>query len=119
MADLQAFADKLERLPDELKKTINSGEVAIGDVIVQVAKQSHKFTNRTGRLESSIKSRKSGTGVEAYLDTGTAPYAGYIHNGTKYIEADPFLANAADSRQVDAVIDAVIERALEVALNRI
>ena len=116
---LDNLSNSLQRLPDILKDVINSGAVSVGDIVVQVARSSHRFTSRTGRLVSAIKSRQTGAGAEAYLDTGVAKYAGYIHGGTKYIEADPFLENAVESRQVEVATDIMIEKALEVALNRL
>lgn len=118
MLTLNNLADKIKTLPELLRTIFNKEGIDVGRVLVDTARANHNFTSRTGRLESSIKSRMTATGTEAYLDTGVAPYATYIHDGTKHIKPDKFLEAALDSQAIDKAIDKAIEQALTKALNR-
>jgi len=112
MADeLTGFIDKLQTLPEDMQAKLNNTFASIGTEIVQRASSIHKYTSRTGRLTSSIKAKYTNTGVEAYLDTGVAPYAPYVH------AEDPFLTNAFESMQPQ--IDEAINRAIDEVLQKV
>jgi len=105
----------LHALPDAIRSELESELKGIAAVIENEAKSTHNFVSRTGRLESSVTVDYTDTGIRAYLDTGVAPYAGYIHDGTKYISPDPFLERAFTAHVGD--IDAAIGRAVDKAFG--
>jgi len=52
--------------------------------VASMAAQRHRYTTRSGTLDRSISHEVSKTGIRGtvFLDTGTAPYALYQHEGT-------------------------------------
>jgi len=109
--DILSLAEKLMRLPDDIRAQLRDTFSVISTKIVQRASSVHMYVSRTGRLTSSIKADYTDTGVEAYLDTGVAKYAQYVHAD------DPFLTNAFDTLQPQ--IDAEINRALDKVLSEV
>lgn len=53
---------------------------------------------RTGRLRASTTVRIEGTKI---VIESSAPYAGFVHAGTKHMEARPFLPLASDGSPAD------------------
>jgi len=68
------------------------------------AKRQHRYIRRTGRLERSVKIDRTEDGGSVYIDEGAAPYGKYIHEGTKFIDRDPFLTDAFDRKEADLYI---------------
>jgi HK97 gp10 family phage protein len=57
------------------------------------AHHKHPFQNRTGRLEASIDGRVTGSnedGTQGVIEA-TAPYAGFVNDGTSKTKAYPFM----------------------------
>jgi len=115
--DIAVFADELRRLPDIIRERLNLAFKEISEVIVQRASTVHRFQSRTGKLVSSIKSDYTDTGVRAYLDTGVAKYATYVHEGQRSWAPDPFLTNSFNA--MVPRIDDEINRALDEILERL
>lgn len=62
--------------------------LAVKESITEVqeeARATHVFESRTGTLEKAIETRFKSDGLvgEVYLDTNVAPYAKFVHEGTK------------------------------------
>lgn len=72
----------------------------------------HRYTRRTGNLESATKSSKTSTGGTVYIDDGQAIYGKYIHEGFKSWAADPFLYDA------ESDLDGELNQAIDNALNQ-
>jgi HK97 gp10 family phage protein len=108
--------DSLAGLPSEVKKQLESELLDIASSIESEAKSNHRFESQTGKLESATHADYvKNSGVYAYLDTGTAPYASYVHDGQRSWRADPFLEKAFRRHIKD--IDKAIARAWDRAMD--
>jgi len=87
----------------------------MNDIIVY-ARHHHDFTTRTGKLEGSVDGKANALGFEVYLNPDQITtnksfnYGVAIHNGTKYIDADPFLMEAFELKEEE--INDTIGRAI-------
>lgn len=111
---LNRYADQLSSIEDEALKTA-------AEPILKDAKQSTKFSDRTGTLRKSLKISKVKKGTKykcKYIQILTAsPHAHLVefgHSG-KYAAARPFLAPAFERHQAEAV--EIIARKLREALK--
>lgn len=53
--------------------------------VAEEAREHHRYTSRTGNLERAIDTSYGSEGLigYAFLNTGTAPYGPFVHEGTK------------------------------------
>jgi hypothetical protein len=51
-----------------------------------------------------------------YIDDAQARYGKYVHEGTRRVDADPFLTDAFDSQQ--RVLDEDVDRAVDAAITQ-
>lgn len=73
---------------------------ALGDTVRDVGQRIEDEARRlcpvdTGLLKSTIKAKWQPTLLK-YTVTADTPYAVFVHNGTRYMKARPFLAQAVD-----------------------
>lgn len=52
----------------------------------------------TGRLAATVDAEVTPAGVTLTAGSNTVDYAGFVHNGTRYMRGRPFLADAIDAR---------------------
>lgn len=78
---------------DELARLAEAACLPVAEGAAEVAKANHSFTNRTGRLEASIKAWKTEEGAAFGSDMD---YAAYVELGTKNMPAYPYLRPAVD-----------------------
>jgi len=69
----------------------------------------------TGRAERSIGWLPTSNGITFYLG---APYGAYIEEGTRYIDAKRFMADAIERILSDEVVDQELDTILHAAVNR-
>jgi HK97 gp10 family phage protein len=109
----------LEQLDEEIIKEIR--QVLIKDLnkVKSDAKRDHRFNNRTGKLQNSIRSSltedKNVIDGFVYVNDKAVPYAKFIHNGTKKIKADPFISDAMNKNEKMILKD--INDAIETAIK--
>lgn len=116
MAEISDVISDIKSLPKAIDDAVDSKLKVVASNIANMARGNHRFQNRTGRLERSIKVNQIDNGIHAYLDTGVADYAGYVHNGTASRPPDPFLQQAVQAN-LPAVDDA-IGRAVDEAFSK-
>jgi hypothetical protein len=79
-------ADAIDALKHALDEQVSSAVWRLSNAIAQSARDSHTFTNRTGRLEGSIAaSMSSGTFMRDSLSGGVTagrPYGEFLEEGT-------------------------------------
>ena len=80
------------------------------------AKRQHRYTRRTGKLERAVKVERTEDGGSVYIDDAAARYGKYIHEGTRYIDSDPFLTDAYDRKQQD--LDRSVSRSVDHAIQQ-
>jgi len=113
--EFSKIVDSLPGLPGEVKKELEAELLDIASSIEEEAKSQHRYNSKTGALESATKVEYvKNSGIYAYLDTGTAPYASYVHDGQRSWRADPFLEKAFKRHIRD--IDKAISRAWDKAM---
>jgi len=69
----------------------------------------------TGRAERSIGWLPTANGITFYLG---APYGGYIEEGTRYIDAKHFMADAIAQVLADSTVDRELDVILHDVVNR-
>ena len=106
MAEFSDVIKDINSLPEGIDKAVDSKLKVVASNIANMARGNHRFQSRTGRLERSINAKGVDNGIHAYLDTGVAEYAGYVHNGTSRMAPDPFLQQAFTAN-LPAVDDAI------------
>ena len=110
-------ADEFTKLAATLEPTVVKEGIQTFLVSVQAeAKRQHRYTRRTGKLERAVKVERAQDGGSVYLDDGAAPYGKYIHNGTRYIDSDPFLTDAYDRKERD--LDRSVSRSVDHAIQQ-
>ena len=106
MADeLYELAQDIEDLPEDIQQAVYNEFSRLANVLESRAKAGAPV--RTGRLRSAVQTDYTRTGIEAYVNTGVAPYAPYVQ--------DPFMSEAfaATLPEIDASIDRAINRTLD------
>lgn len=83
----------------EIDSGIQNGLIEVQPLLQQTIQTNHKYINRTGRLQNASKVDISKFNVKAYIDDRIAKYGKYIHDGTKHISPDPFIANAIENNK--------------------
>jgi hypothetical protein len=73
-AAVDKFANELWKGEEQMRKLIS-------DMIVSSSKQNHRFQNRTGRLQSGIRSKSSK--IMSEIAASTVDYAPFVINKTK------------------------------------
>ena len=110
-------AGEFAKLATTLEPTVVKEGIQTFLVSVQAeAKRQHRYHRRTGKLERSVKVERAQDGGSVYLDDGAAPYGKYIHNGTRYIDSDPFLTDAYDRKERD--LDIAVGRSVDHAIQQ-
>ncbi|MBD3387595.1 MAG: hypothetical protein GF414_01515 [Candidatus Altiarchaeales archaeon] len=104
--DLRELARDLRELPDSIQNTVEQAFLRISRDLEARAKAAAPVD--TGKLRSAVTADYTRTGIEAYIDTGIAPYAPYV------TDDNPFLTETYDtmSSQINAAIDAAVDGAL-------
>jgi hypothetical protein len=83
------------------------------DYVQDEAQRSHRFRSKSGKLERSVRTKKTDKGGSVYLDESIAPYAEHVHDGHGSWQADRFLLDAEDDRYLDKLIDKAIDDILK------
>jgi hypothetical protein len=108
--------DKFTKLMETKQHQINDG-VTQGlqeffDHAKQMAKAIHRFKNRTGKLERSIKTRVYKYQGKIYIDDNIAPYGIYVHEGHGTWLPDRFIDDSVDQEYLQQLINKNIRRNL-------
>lgn len=94
---------QLRRVPDMIDDEVSTALSDFASKTVVRARSRHRFTSRSGMLAQSVQSRqrrfRSGHMLKIFLNsrfttTASGSYGVFQHNGTRYIQPDPFLRNA-------------------------
>lgn len=72
----------LQAMPEDLGRAMRLALKAGTRDIQVAARQDHKFTPRSGNADRSISTQVDGLKGRVFLDTGIAPYAPGLHEGT-------------------------------------
>lgn len=81
---LDLAIDAFRRAPAVVQATLGSAVMDAAEIIRDEAQSRHRYTSRTSAIERSVTVRRSGaTSAEVFLDRAIAPYAGYVHEGTR------------------------------------
>jgi len=110
--ELRSVDDLSEEAREDLKLDLE----AIADSIVEDARSHHRFESQTGALEASVNAEATEDTIRAWLDVSVAPYAVYIHDGTRKWVSDPFLEKAFTAHMPE--VNEAIERATMKTLER-
>ena len=111
--DFVAAFKKFDRIEPALaNKALENGLELIEDE----ARSRHRYTRRSGRLASSVRSMASAGIGKVYLDRGMAAYGPFIHEGFGSWAADQFVYEAVDRRQDE--VYRLIERAINEAITK-
>jgi HK97 gp10 family phage protein len=84
-----------------------------GRIVLEVHEVADESTpvGETGNLKSDVVENTGSVGVPGYVHW-LAPYCGFVHNGTRYMSARPFIAEAV--KQVQPNFEAAIKDLLKV-----
>lgn len=80
---IEQLIEALAQAPEALEDEMEAGVQEIAEEIQRRAQQVHRFRNRTGNLEDSIKAETSGLRGRVYVDMAQAPYGRYVIDGTR------------------------------------
>lgn len=110
--NLGSLRDAFSKAPKKMTDALNT---AIKQSIFTVQREAQINTPvRTGRLRASYTS--TFTPLEG--DVGpTANYAIYVHDGTRYMRARPFLTNAV--KTVESQVEGFFQKAIQSTLDDI
>ena len=86
-----------QRMHNVLKKWVGR--------VQRYARRYHTFTSRTGNLVSAILEKTYNLSGKVYISDMQAPYGVFLHNGTRYIKADPFVQRAYDDLMGNMSLD--------------
>ena len=102
--------DLLNRWTQEVAGRLDAELSHIADEIESTAQSNAK--KRTGRMAAMTTKKpvKRGNAI-GYEVSGTAPYTIFQHEGTRYIEGDPYILNALNAHSSE--IPEAIARALK------
>jgi hypothetical protein len=102
--------DLLNKWTQEVAGKLDAELSHIADQIESTAQQNAK--KRTGKMAAMTTKKpiKRGDAI-GYEITGTAPYTIFQHEGTRYIQGDPYILNAlnAHSSQIPAAVAKAIK----------
>ena len=113
---------KIKNLPEIRSAFAKSPRIMTKNLNYAIKKSSGELTRQsqlitphdTGRLKSSHEQRFSN--LKATIQP-TAEYAVFVHEGTRFMKARPFLADAAEI--TEGYIDAEFEHAVQKTLDEI
>lgn len=78
---------KFKQIKSNVNSTLKDALRESAQAVCKRARASHRFKNRTGNLERSIQSRarmdRGGGVAQVYVSNSKAPYAKYVHFGTR------------------------------------
>lgn len=80
------FAKRLQNKADSMTKEINATLNNWGSDVIVYARQNHRFKTHSGLLEKSISKKMATSGMPKlflYLNSKTAVYGKFIHDGTE------------------------------------
>jgi bacteriophage HK97-gp10 putative tail-component len=89
--DKSGLIEALNKFPNESRKEFRIGMKQAAQVVQEEAKEGHRFTSRSNKIEDSIKIEVNSTGTEAkiYLDENISKHGKFIHEGTKAHKIEP------------------------------
>jgi hypothetical protein len=104
----------LSAIPPAVQTSVRQEIIKQTTLVQQEARRRHRYTSRTGRLNQSVKTSidTSGMSGEVFIESD---YGLFIVEGHGSWEADPFLDEAALSREQEIVDN--IERTIESAVG--
>jgi hypothetical protein len=105
----------MERDQRLISEGINESIPLIKNLLTTYSKNNHRFKSRTGKLQNAIESNTINNKVQLLINNTKAKYGSYIHDGTKYITADPFIDNAILNNEtaIERIIIESIDRKLQ------
>lgn len=83
--DIEKALNAFRKIPEKFERSMRLAMKKSVRDIGEHARRNHRFTSRTGQLERAVQDRvilDPLSGV-VFLNTREAPYAGYVHSGTK------------------------------------
>ena len=105
----------MEKIEQYIDRGVDKALKEIETLVVEYAKKHHRYQNRTGHLTASI-----GAVLNTYTNKlnvfSRAPYSKFIHDGTKYIEPDPWIEEAI-IHNYDKIIE-ILEYNIDQSLRR-
>lgn len=111
-------ARELRRQLDELANETGEGSAELRDLLRYAAEPvfaeaERRVPKRSGALKASL--RVTGGRSSAFIRAGFARvyYARFVHDGTRYLKARPFLEDAVEDRRVAAEVVARLEQGLD------
>lgn len=110
--NLDKFNSILEKKKEQINAGVTDGLQEFFDHAKQMAKAIHRFKNRTGNLESSIKTRVYKYTGKLYIDLKKAHYGIYVHEGHGTWKPDRFIYDATDIEHLQELINKNIRRQL-------
>jgi hypothetical protein len=83
--DASRLLAALQRFPFQVSKELRIGLKTALRTITTDARLHHRFVTRTGKLERSMRYEVGESGLEgrAFLDSGIAPHAAPVHEGSR------------------------------------
>lgn len=111
--DVQDTVGYFKKLPKRISIAISKGISRAAFTIEREAKIKSPFI--LGRLRGSIFTDLSPSFMPTRATVGpNVFYAEFVHEGTRFIKANPFMTNAAESkqRQIQRDFDILIDRAI-------
>lgn len=114
MADVEIDVGDAVRALERLSDALGDLTPATRSIAAQAAAQGRLAApRRSGRLSRSVRAE---AGAARASVVATAPYAGFVHHGTRHMDARPFLRRADRvlhedaQRQVEREVDQAIRR---------
>lgn len=87
---LDQLIDAVRKAPDAVREVLDVSVLEAAEIIREDAQSVHRYKTRFGALDRSVIARQTGPAqAEIRLDSAIAPYAVYVHEGTRAHVIEP------------------------------
>ena len=84
LVGVDRLLDAFRIAPDAVQEVQDVAVLDAGEIVAEEARLTHRYQTRTGAVEHSVDVRLVGpAAASVFLDTSKAPYAPFVHAGTR------------------------------------